>query len=258
MNFGLKGKNVLVTGASRGIGKSICKNLINEGCNVLAVSKTQSHLDELKKELGENLYTYCIDLTDIGSEYKVLSESGFASEGVDILINNLGDTLGIKDPLCSWNSWNKVWTVDMKSTIEFTRLIIPYMERMKWGRIVNISSLAGLENQGPVTHCTIKSAIAAYTRCMGRIYAKDGIVISCVHPGAVITEDGHWSKVMQEDPEHGKNYLKTNCPLGKFGEPDDIGTIVTMLCSQQAKFCQGTIMPVDGGQSKHFFWTRDY
>jgi 3-oxoacyl-[acyl-carrier protein] reductase len=258
MDFGIKGKTALITGSGRGIGRSIAINLAKEGCNIVAISRSENNLITLLDELpGKNNLIISKDLTEDGCEKQIIKYLEELEKVPDILINNLGDTLGILDPLCDWEDWNRVWTVDMKSTIEFSRLIIPYMQKKQWGRIVNISSLAGLENQGPVTHCTIKSAMIAYSRCMGRIYAKDGIVISCVNPGAIMTENGHWDKVMKERPEHGKKYLE-NIPYGKFGEPEDIGTIVTMLCSQQAKFCQGSIIPVDGGQSKHFFWSRDY
>ena len=83
--------------------------------------------------------------------------------------------------------------------------------------------------------------------------AKDGIVMSAVLPGAVFTEGGYWDKAMKERPEHVQKYLSDRCPLGRFGTPESIAAMVVFLCSELAGFCQGAIIPVDGGQSRHFF-----
>ena len=112
-----------------------------------------------------------------------------------------------------------------------------------------------MENNGPVTYCSMKAALTAYSRSMGRVLAKTGIVMTTLLPGAVFTKGGFWDSVMEERPEHAKKYLSDRCPAGKFGEPDDIGTMTVVLCSEQAKFCQGSIFPVDGGQSRHYFST---
>ncbi len=260
MDFGIEGKKALVTGSGRGIGRSIAINLAKEGVKVALVSRTEEPLEKVFKEIGGKKAGHCLITEDFSKEEsteKVFKKLKQCFGLPDILVNNLGDTLGITDPLCSITDWRRIWRIDVEVMIELSKLLIPEMQKNKWGRIVNISSTAGMANYGPVTHCTVKAAMTAYSRSMGRIFAKDGIVISCVMPGAVLTEGGHWEKALKERPEHAEKYLEQYCPLGKFGEPDDIGTIVTMLCSQQAKFCQGTIMPVDGGQSRHFFWTRD-
>jgi len=247
MKLNLEGKSALVTGAGRGIGRAICKELVSEGCKVFAVSRSEEYLESLRKETPE-IHTFSIDLTKKYAEYDTLQHFGIIP---DILINNLGSTLGITDPLCAWSDWNRVWEVDMKSTVEFTRRILPIMQERKWGRIINISSVSGVENNGPVTHCAIKSAMIAYSRCMGRIYAKDGIVISCVLPGPI--QSTYWDEKIKEDPKHVERYKQERCPSGEFGKPEDIAGIVAYLCSDRAKYCQGTVIPVDGGLSKNFF-----
>ena len=176
----------------------------------------------------------------------------------DILVNNLGGTLEITDPFCSLDDWKRVYRMNLEVAIELNNLVIPSMEDKKWGRIVNISSTAGMENNGPITYCTMKAALTGYTRSLGRVLAKTGIVMSAIMPGAVLTEGGYWDKALKERPEHATKYLEDRCPLGKLGEPDDIGTMVVVLCSNQARFCQGSIFPVDGGQGRHYYWTRDW
>lgn len=259
MDFGIKGKFALVTGASRGIGESIAINLAKEGVKVAIVARTESDLKAVIKQMkGDGHYMITADLTEEDMPRKVVNELKKNFGEIDILVNNLGSTLDITDPFCSLGDWRKVYRVNFEITVEMNNLIVPYMEKNNWGRIVNISSTSGMENNGPVTYCSMKAALTAYSRSMGRVLAKKGIVMSALLPGAVFTKGGFWDKVMEERPEHAKKYLAERCPLGKFGEPDDIGTMTVVLCSEQAKFCQGTIFPVDGGQSRHYFWAPEF
>ena len=261
MDFGIKGKRALITGAGRGIGESIGINLAKEGVKVAVVSRTESDLKKLVNKMGgegRGHRQIAMDLIKLDSPKRVMRILNENFGGIDILINNLGSTLEIKDPFCSLEDWKTLYRMNLEVAVEFSNLVLPYMKKRKWGRIINISSTAGMENNGPVPYCAMKAALTAYTRSMGRALAKTGVVMSAVMAGAILTKGGYWEKALKEKPEHAAEYLKYRCPLGKFGEPDDIGTMVAVLASEQAKFCQGSIFPVDGGQSRHFFWTRDW
>ena len=141
----------------------------------------------------------------------------------------------------------------MEVAIELNNCVIPHMKEQKWGRIVNISSISSLENQGPVPYCSIKSALTAYSRSMGRVLAPEGIIMTSVLPGAIFTDGGYWDKTSVTDPEHVKKYLNERMAIKRFGTLDEIGNVVTFLCSQQASFCVGSMVPVDGGQGRCFF-----
>ncbi len=259
MDFGIKGKFALVTGASRGIGESIAINLAKEGVKVAIVARTESDLKTVIKQMrGTGHYMIVGDLTEEDIPGKVVNELEKNFGKIDILVNNLGSTLDIRDPFCSLGDWRKVYRVNFEITVEMNNLVVPHMEKNNWGRIVNISSTASMENNGPVAYCSMKAALTAYSRSMGRVLAAKGIVMSALLPGAIFTKGGYWDEVMKENPEHAKKYLAERCPLGKFGEPDDIGTMTVVLCSEQAKFCQGAIFPVDGGQSRHYFWPPEF
>ena len=121
------------------------------------------------------------------------------------------------------------------------------------GRIVNITSCAGLENSGPVTFSV--AAALQHTRdqwveCLRLKHKRCDII---VFPGVVITEGGHWEQVLRENPDHDE-VSDERCPLGRFGQIDEIGPIVVIYCSDLASFSHGAIIPVDAGQSKHFMY----
>lgn len=256
MELGIAGKRALVTGTGKGIGYGIARALAKEGVKVAAVSLEQQPLDELMTELGgsaQGHYAIASDLTEQYAPARVMSELEQQFGKIDILVNNLGSTLAITDPFCSLADWRAVYRINMEVMIEFTNLVLPYMRACGWGRVINISSTAGMENNGPIPYCAMKAAVIAYSHSLGRVLAKEGVVVSCVLPGAIFTEGGFWDVALRERPDHVAKYLAERCPTGKFGEIDDIGTMVAFLASNLAKFTQGATIPVDGGQSRHYF-----
>ena len=197
MDLGLKNKRALVTGASRGLGRAIAMCLAKEGAHVSVAARTKSDLDALLNEIGPGHHATVIDLMSEGAPGALLLQ--LAQHNFDIVVHNLGGTLGIKDPFCSIEDWRKVYRLNFEIAVELNNLIVPGMQKRKWGRVVHISSIASMENQGPVTYCAIKAALTAYTRSLGGVVAPDGVVISAVLPGAVFTEKGYWDTA---DPEH--------------------------------------------------------
>ena len=258
MDLGLKNKIALVTGAGRGIGRAIAIDLAKEGARVVAVSRTPEHLLDTMEEMGgktKGHYVVFCDLMEEKAPERVVREAQKYVGDIDIVVNNVGDTLGILDPFCPLSDWRKVMRINLEIAIEFNNLVIPAMKEKKWGRIVNIASTASLENNGPITYCSAKAALLAYSRSLGRVLAPTGIVLSSVIPGAIFTEGGDWDKKLKERPEHVERYIRERLPLLKFGDPHEVSGMVVFLCSQLASFCQGAIVPVDGAQSRHYFGT---
>ena len=262
MELGLNKKVALITGGASGIGKAIALELAKEGATVIITSRDQKKikkaLDEISK-INKNCKGYVVELTEEGAPSAFLDNIFKEFTSVDIVVNNIGDTLGILDPLCSLNDWSKLFRLILGVAIEINNYVIPKMKKNKWGRIVNITAGASMENSGPVPYCSLKAAYTAYTRSMARVLALDdtGIVMSAVLPGVVITEDGHWQNVLKENPKHAEKYLKERTVLKRFGQPDEISPIVALLCSDKASFCIGSIIPVEGGQARHYFQKVD-
>jgi len=256
MDLKIKGKIALITGAGRGIGRGIALNLAKEGVRLIVVSRTKTDLDNLMKDMGgqgKGHYAIACDLTKEGMPQKVISKIQRQIGHPDIVVNNLGDSLNIKDPFCTIDDWRKLWRINMEVAIEINNLVIPYMKEKKWGRIISISSIAAMENQGPVPFCSVKAAVSAYTRSMGRVVAPDGIIMVDILPGPVFTEKGYWDITSQTRPGRVKKFLKERVAINRFGKVDEVATLVAFFCSEHASFCVGSIVPVDGGQGRCFF-----
>jgi 3-oxoacyl-[acyl-carrier protein] reductase len=261
MDFGISGKRALVTGGASGIGKAIAMDLVKEGVKVIITSRKKEIMEKTFQELGgkdRGHMAVQIDLAEESAPMK-LAEKVWKDFGqLDIVVNNIGDTLGILNPYCPISDWRKIFRLIVEVAVEINNLFIPHMKKQDWGRIVNISAGASMENSGPVPYCSCKAALTAYSRSMGRILAIEtsNVVMSSVLPGVILTEEGHWQKIIKEKPEHAEKYLKDRCPAGRFGTPDEISPMVVLLCSNRATFCQGSIVPVDAGQARHFFHVR--
>jgi NAD(P)-dependent dehydrogenase (short-subunit alcohol dehydrogenase family) len=254
MDLGLEGKVALVTGGATGLGLAIARGLSAEGARVFVTTRSDRRLEAIKDEF--TAFGVCLDVSAEGGPAIAFEDCCDAlGRPPDIIINNAGDTLGITDPHCSIEDWRRVMRLNLEVAVELNNLAIPHMKEKGWGRIVNVSSGASLENSGPSPYCAAKTALTAYSRSMGRVLATEapGIVMTTLIPGVFVTEEGHWSKVLKERPEHADKYLSERCPLGRLGQPDEIVGMALLLCSNRASFMHAGVYPVDAGQARHYF-----
>jgi 3-oxoacyl-[acyl-carrier protein] reductase len=255
MNLGIKNKTALVTGSSRGIGKSCAISLSKEGANVVICGRDKQTLTASLSELkyiNENTIGIVCDITDENGLSNVVSEINDTLGNIDILVNNVGGSVkkeGIEGTDIS--DMNKAFDLNLTPTIKLMQLVIPNMKSRKWGRIINISSVYGRELGGNLSYMTAKAALNSITKHSAIDLAKHGILINAVAPGPVSHPGGSWEKFQnQNSSEVVQNFIDENLPIGKFGWPEPIGDLVTFLASENSGFLTGTCINVDGGWSR--------
>ena len=252
MDLNIKNKKALITGASAGLGKAIAEALMQEGVHVCVIARNLSKMKEyLSNYEGENLALE-YDLIEENAPTDMVNEMLEKFGIPDIIIHNVGGTLDISDPFCSIDDWRKVYRFNIEIALEINQILLPKLQEKKWGRVIHISSIASLENQGPVTYCSIKAALTAYTRSIGRVVSSDGVSVSAVLPGAVYTEGGYWDYTSKNRPEHVAKYLDERMAIKRFGTLEEISKVVAFLSSDYAGFIVGSAIVVDGGQGKGF------
>jgi len=249
MDLGIKGKRALVTGASRGLGRAVSLGLAEEGVKVAVVARDGLLISKVVKEMGPAAcghYGVTMDLTKNKSAeaLKRKLEKNFGMP--DIIVHNLGGTLGIKGPLADIADYQKVWRFNIGIAIELNRLFLPHMQRGKWGRIVHISSSAAVTADASLPYCSAKAALNAYVKGLGRNVAKDSVIVSAVMPGPFMYKGSHWDNVAREDPQRLRK-LRARTALNRLAKPEEISGMVVFLCSERASFCAGSVVPVDGG-----------
>jgi NAD(P)-dependent dehydrogenase (short-subunit alcohol dehydrogenase family) len=255
VNFNLKGKRALVTGASRGIGEAIAVSLAGEGATVAVTARTDDALAGVLAAIGgrANGHTaVAVDLATDEGPGRLIAELRRGFGVPDVVVHNLGGSLEIRDPFCPLEDWRKVFRLNLEVGIALNNLVVPDMKARGWGRIVHVSSVSGLENVGAITYCAAKAALNAYTKGLGRILAPDGIVVCAVCPGMVLAPGGPWDRATKERPDYVKKMLEERMPTQRFARTEEIADVVTFLCSEQASQCAGSVISVDGGMGRAF------
>ena len=238
----LENKNIIVTGASGGIGNSIVKKLNQAGANILASGTRIEKLEELKKNF-ENIKILKFDISqsDKIEEFieNATSELGGSLDGI---VNNAGitqDNLAIR---MSLDEWQKVININLTSTFLMCKFAIKKMLKNKSGKIVNITSVVGhTGNLGQANYTASKAGIVAMSKSLAIEYAKKNININCISPGFIKTA------MTDNIDEKFKEVIVSKIPSARLGEPDDIANAVLFLSSDQSDYINGETMHVNGG-----------
>lgn len=242
----LAGKIAVVTGGARGIGKAICNALAKEGASVIICDIDLSTAEKTVEELKNQNLQACAFKLDVSSGKDVKMVFGKIMEQfqkVDILVNNAGITSLTPFEKITEEEWDRVLAINLKSAFLCSQAVMQGMIARRWGKIVNIASLAGKVGGLIVgAHYAVsKAGIICLTKALARRLAPYGINVNAVAPGQIKTRmTDIWS---DEDRER----FRKEIPLGRFGEPEEVAEAVLFLVSERAKFITGEILDVNGG-----------
>jgi 3-oxoacyl-[acyl-carrier protein] reductase len=238
----LEKKNIIVTGASGGIGNAIIKKLSEAGANILASGTRIEKLEELKKNFeGIKIKKFDISQSDKIEEFieNATTELGGTLDGI---VNNAGitqDNLAIRMNL---DEWQKVININLTSTFLMSKFAIKKMLKNKSGKIVNITSVVGhTGNLGQANYTASKAGIVAMSKSLAIEYAKKNININCISPGFIKTA------MTDKIDDKFKEVIISKIPSARLGEPDDVANAVLFLSSDQSKYINGETLHVNGG-----------
>ncbi len=243
----MKGKNVIITGANRGIGKALVKRFAESGCNIWACARRQD--DEYKRRL-DSLARECnvwIEPVYFDLESEEAIKDGFkqiyrSKKSIDILINNAGIGHAALFQMTPIATARKVFEVDFFATFILTQFVLKVMMRQKQGCIINMASISGLDgNALDVTYGSAKAALIAFTKSLAAEVGKQGIRINAIAPGPTQTD---MLNMYQEDI---RLYLEQRNALGRFLQPEEISDVVMFLADDASKAINGQVIRVDGG-----------
>jgi len=242
----LSGKTAIVTGGSRGIGRSIALKLAEKGANVVVnytnnASKAQEVVDEVKK-MGVEALALKADVSSEDDVKALVKEVSKHFDTIDILVNNAGitrDTLVIR---MKDEDWDKVMDINLKGTYLMYEADWKKMMKQRSGKIVNITSVVGIMgNAGQANYAASKAGVIGFTKSIAKEFAPRGINVNAVAPGFIQTD------MTDKLPEEVKENYAASIPLGRLGSPEDVANIVAFLCSEEADYLTGQVINVDGG-----------
>ncbi len=239
INF--KGKKILITGATGGIGNALVKKFLSLDGTVLATGTNTDKLDSLKKEFP-NINVLKFDISDHTKIEDFIENVTSQLVGLDILVNNAGITMDNLSLRMKDEEWKKVIDINLSSTFYLCKHAIKKMLKNKYGRIVNITSIVGhTGNLGQSNYSASKAGMVAMSKSLAIEYAKKNITINCVSPGFI------QSKMTDKIVESIKAVLTSRIPMSKLGTGEDVSNTVAFLSSDAASYITGETIHVNGG-----------
>jgi len=255
MNFQLTDKIAVVTGASRGIGRGIAEVLAGEGMQLVLVARSRDQLDEVAKSCGSACLVHVADLREAEAPAAAIAAAIARFGRIDLLVNNAGatqrgDFLDLSDA-----NWSDGFALKFFGAMRCCRAAWPYLQESQ-GSIVNIAGVGGRTASAEFTiGGAVNSALLNFTKALADRGVKDGVRVNAINPGAIATERlqvrlRSLAAEQEIDPQMAARRMAQSLGVERFGTPQEIARVVAFLASTMASYCQGSIIDVDGGETR--------
>jgi NAD(P)-dependent dehydrogenase (short-subunit alcohol dehydrogenase family) len=241
----LEGRRAIVTGAAAGIGLGIAKRLVDSGAQVALWDLSESAVAKAAETIGSKGHAFPVNVSDPAAVEAAWNATLRVFGTVDVLVNNAGIS-GPNGPTWEYpiEAWRQVLDVNLTGTFLCCRTVVPHMRERRYGRIVNVASIAGKEgNPNAPAYSASKAGVIALTKSLGKELAQSGVVVNCVTPRAVSTA------IFDQMTEQHINYMLSKIPMGRFGTIDEIAAIVAWLCTEECSFSTGAVFDASGGRA---------
>ena len=256
MDLSLTDKVAIVTGSSRGLGLASARALVSEGCRVCICARGPERLAEAAIEVEavarrpKMVLAVQADVSTQAGVDLVVARTVETFGRLDVLVNNVGLAGGAGLLDTSDAEWQAAFDLTLFPAIRASRAAVPHMREAGGGAIIMIASIYGREAGGRMTYNAVKAAEISLAKALAQQLAPWNIRVNSLAPGSILFPGGSWHRRQQADPQGIAEFVKRELPFGRFGRPEEIGTVVTFLASPRASWVSGASIVVDGAQSR--------
>ena len=242
-----KGRTAIVTGGAQGIGLAIVKRLLDSGAVVRIWDRDKALLDKAVAALPGPVSGAPVDVTEAPAITRATDEALRDLGRIDVLVNNAG-IAGLNAPTVDYpvEEWERVLKVNLTSQFLTCRTVAPHMAKAKYGRIVNVASIAGKEgNPNAVAYSASKAGVISLTKSLGKELAQTGVLVNCVTPAAAKTA------IFDQMTETHISYMLSKIPMNRFVTVDEVASLVCWLASEDCSFSTGGVFDISGGRATY-------
>lgn len=248
MDLGLSGRNVVITGGSKGIGRATARAFAAEGANVAICARGAEALEATSKEIeasGASAFAAPCDVSDGDALGGFLEDAKRALGSVDVLVNNASG-FGVSDDEAGWSAG---FDVDMMAAVRATWKVTPWMAEAGGGVVIHISSTSGLEAGSPPAYAAVKAALMSHSKTLAINLAPQNIRVNTIAPGSIEFPGGMWETIKNVNAPMYEGIVNS-IPFGRLGTAEEVSAAVVFLASEPASWITGVTLSVDGGQHK--------
>lgn len=252
--FRMDDKRVLVTGASKGLGAVAARAYAEQGARVVLFARSQDRLEAVRQSCERPDAHRCVpvDLLDTGQIPAAVEQARKFLGGFDVVLHSAGGGLGLKDDLLTHEAFSKLFTLNLGAAAEINRLIAPEMKQRRSGNLVHVGSIASAEAVGSVGYNTVKAALAAYVRTLGRELMRFHVIATGVLPGGFISPGNVMDRLQQANPEAYQRFIDERLPRKVMGQTEELIPMILLLSTGAASMMGGCLVPIDAGEGKAY------
>lgn len=247
-------KRILITGASKGLGAVAAQAFAERGARIVLISRSQDKLEAVRlscKDPERHLSIPADFLEMKQVQPAVLRAKDFLG-GIDVVLHAAGGGLGLKDDLLMHGDFLKLFALNLGAAAEINRLVAPEMKERRSGNLVHVGSIASSEGVGSVGYNTVKAALAAYVRSLGRELNRFNVIATGILPGGFIAQENAMARLQKTNPEAYRKFIEERLPRKVMGKAREIIPMLLLLCSEDASMMGGCLVPIDAGEGRAY------
>ena len=247
-------KQILITGASRGLGAVAARAFAERGARLVLMARSEDTLEQVRQscENPKRHLSIAVDLLNMNTIESAIQNTQAFLGRIDVVLHAAGGGLGLKDDFLKHDDFLKLFALNLGAAAEINRLVVPEMKERRSGNLVHIGSIASSEGIGSVGYNTVKAALAAYVRSLGRELNRFNIIATGILPGGFISAGNAMARLQKSNPKAYQQFIDERLPRKVMGDAGELIPMLALLCSDDASMMGGCLVPIDAGEGRAY------